>query len=312
MGETRGGPQGLPGSAGRRELWCLTVESRILSRLAICRFEKPSSPNTERMSPGTAKPGFLIPVMLCLLAGLGCSAESIVPSIVRDSAGVRIVENRRPVWSTAIVWRIDSGAKFTVGGSGSAPDQLLVFVGGAQRFANGTIVVADGGSKELRFYGTNGALLRRVGANGDGPGEFRDFGGVVASSDTLYVFDPTLQRISWFSKDGQLIGSRQLESTGSAVHSLRMYRLLSTFERTFVLVAQAFPADMKPMPLLHWDSLPTLLYSQEGTLSDTIAEFAGMDIYATPQEAGDIKFARVSSAAADGRLVYMTDGAACP
>lgn len=74
---------------------------------------------------------------------------------------------------------------------------------GLARLSDGTLVVADAGSHELRFFAATGEALRRVGRAGDGPGEFRDIAWIGrTSADSLYVWDWGLRRVSVFGPDG--------------------------------------------------------------------------------------------------------------
>ena len=74
---------------------------------------------------------------------------------------------------------------------------------GMRRLADGRVVVADGGSHQLRWFAPDGRYLLSTGARGDGPGEFR--GGVSifpAAGDSLLTYDSNLQRLMLFSPDG--------------------------------------------------------------------------------------------------------------
>lgn len=60
--------------------------------------------------------------------------------------------------------------------------------------------------------------------------------------------------------------------------------------------------------MVHWDSVPNLIYTPAGTLRDTLGEFSGMDIYATPERAGSLLFGRYTHAQVHGDELYITDG----
>src|SRR5688572_1803264 len=90
----------------------------------------------------------------------------------RDSAGIRIVESTRPAWPADEAWTVDS-TLVTVGTTEGAPGQQLHQVVGAARLANGTLVIANGGSRQLLRYDSTGTFLGATGREGGGPGEFR-------------------------------------------------------------------------------------------------------------------------------------------
>jgi hypothetical protein len=196
-------------------------------------------------------------------------------------------------------------------GNVEGPAHYQIFrVSDVLRLNDGRIVVANNGTNELRIYGLRGEFLTAIGRSGAGPGEFRSIDGVHAvGRDSLFVFDRVLQRVSILTSDGRFRASFTLEPTPDPVRPLRMYRLGGVLpNRNMVFVAAAFPADMRPRPVTHFDSVPTLLYSREGKRLGRVAEPLGMDIYATPTQAGDLRFGRVSSAYVHGERVYVTDG----
>ena len=102
-------------------------------------------------------------------------------------------------------WPLSGAPFFTVGGPDAGPDRELNRVSGAVRLPDGRVVVANGKPLELRVYGPKGALLSRIGRNGQGPGEFS--GGldlITASGDSVVVFTGGA-RWEVFRTDGKLI-----------------------------------------------------------------------------------------------------------
>lgn len=59
--------------------------------------------------------------------------------------------------------------------------------------------------REVMVFTPEGDLVRRIGREGDGPGEFRSPGTVGWHGDTLWVIDAVSQRITWFD-DGEVDG----------------------------------------------------------------------------------------------------------
>ena len=93
--------------------------------------------------------------------------------MVRDSAGIRIVENTTPLWQEGEEWHLSPEPVVDIGG-GDVEENQLFRVAGALRLSDGRIVVGNGGTHELRFYTGDGAFVRSVGRRSDGPGEFQD------------------------------------------------------------------------------------------------------------------------------------------
>lgn len=64
---------------------------------------------------------------------------------------------------------------------------------------DGTLFVADGGSGEIRIFGSDGTYLDALGRLGDGPGEFQYVTGVFKGADDVVVFDARHLRTTRFS-----------------------------------------------------------------------------------------------------------------
>lgn len=88
-----------------------------------------------------------------------------------------------------------------------AQEYQLFRVTGATRLSGGRLVVANSGTSQLRYFGSDGEFLFSVGGYGLGPGEFRDLKGVYeVAADTILAFDE-IGRTSYFDADGQFVRS---------------------------------------------------------------------------------------------------------
>lgn len=105
----------------------------------------------------------LVTVQAACDAGDGSSGP-----VVRDSAGVTIVENSEPQWSDALAWRIVGVPTLDIGTLEGLPEYEFFGVGGAVVMTNGTVVVSNGGTNELRFFDSAGGFLRATGGKGGG------------------------------------------------------------------------------------------------------------------------------------------------
>jgi len=120
---------------------------------------------------------FVLLGVLVVLAAAGCggaerkgAAGSVV---VRDSAGVEIVESAGPVWGEDDGWRVADAPVLRMGDLAASDDPSRQFYRvafgvwlGPDRFA-----VTNLGT-ELRIYTLDGGLVRTLGGEGEGPGEF--------------------------------------------------------------------------------------------------------------------------------------------
>lgn len=143
---------------------------------------------------------------------IGCRADSPPrrPVVTQDSAGVQIIRNSAPRWRSGEEWRLSMEPILDLSASGGGP-QHEFFRSKARRLEDRRIVVADGGSSELRFFSATGELLTQTGRAGSGPGEFRQLTEIEVSGDTIFAFDGALSRVSTFDLRGRLLGSLTLE-----------------------------------------------------------------------------------------------------
>jgi 6-bladed beta-propeller protein len=108
---------------------------------------------------------------------------------VRDSAGVHIVESATPRWTDSEAWRVTDTALLSIGETvHDSAEYELSTVLAAFRLSDGRVVVANGQTRELRFFDRTGRFLKTVGRRGQGPGEFGESWIVVRyAGDTLVV-----------------------------------------------------------------------------------------------------------------------------
>jgi len=226
-----------------------------------------------------------------------------------DSAGVTIVESRAPAWDSAGAWRVDSEPALDVTEAGEGADYQFTRVVGVARFGDGRIVVGDAGSNDVRVYGADGTFLTRVGAAGDGPGEFRRLGQVWAiDPDTILAFDG-IGRLTRFSAAGELLGVVELGRPGPSPWSS-----LSRFaDGTFVATVGWSSAQLKNPSngLLRIDA-PVLLVDPGAPAVDTLVTLPGSDIFFSQSEGGAVMgsppLARWRSALAVGASIVTGAG----
>jgi hypothetical protein len=141
-------------------------------------------------------------VVCVACAGGGPDAGAVV---VRDSAGIRIVESTRPLWPDGAGWRIESEPLVSIGVAEGDTLQQLFRVADVLMRSDGGIVIANAGSSQLRWYDAEGNFVRAAGRTGEGPGEFSRFGPNTLCElpgDRLLAGDPMLQRANVFAMDG--------------------------------------------------------------------------------------------------------------
>lgn len=156
--------------------------------------------------------GFVLAVLSA--SGLGCEDPSSDDLSFEDSgfsqvdsSGVLISVTRGDNARAPLGWEVDSVPGLVLG-AGDSPQEILYRVQGVRGLPDGGVLVVDGGSRELRFYDSQGRLLNWVGGKGEGPGEFEDPVLVPwVGTDSLLLFDKALPRLQVFLRDGQHFGT---------------------------------------------------------------------------------------------------------
>jgi hypothetical protein len=139
------------------------------------------------------------------------NAPALPAFVVQDSAGVSVAVSAAPAWREGEGWRIDHVHTLEIGGDDSAPGHDLSDVTGVHRLGDGRIVLGNGGTQELRFYGADGTYLGAAGGSGEGPGEMRSLYRVfLLPGDSLLVVDSRLRRLTVFTGQGQTARTAQL------------------------------------------------------------------------------------------------------
>jgi hypothetical protein len=147
--------------------------------------------------------------LLAAIALLGCAAGEEVGFTVRDSAGIRIVENSRAAWNEAERWTIAAQPTVDIGGGDAAGAHLLHQVYSARRFVDGRIAVPNGATADVRIFDSAGRHLSTIGRRGQGPGEFRAPWRIMEGpGDTIVVLDIGRGfRFNLFAPDGSFVRS---------------------------------------------------------------------------------------------------------
>ena len=146
-----------------------------------------------------------VPIAVLAMLQLACGDTEGPASeaAVRDSAGIRIVENLTT-----------DGASCTVGalpsldlGQVEGPSEYQFYrVFDAATLSDGRIAVLDQGSSQIRLFSPDGVFERAFGSEGGGPGEFNNlFQLWVMPGDTLVVGDYRPWRFSTFTSEGEYL-----------------------------------------------------------------------------------------------------------
>lgn len=242
-------------------------------------------------------------LLLCGIAA--CSGSDSGPPLMiqRDSAGIEIVEATRPLWGNSSGWSIDVDPVVDLALSGSGPPHEFYQVRSMKQRPDGSLLIADGSSLEVRLYSETGQFRGSLGGSGGGPGEFRDLDRIEMAGDTLLalgdgrvtVVTPDLTAVRTFDLDRFIPG------------------LLFTTHLHYLDEGAILPELFSPVlpgrgpSGLHWHPVPLLLFDMEGEQIDSIGETRGHEQYLSGEgssRTGGPLFARTSHVAALGQRIY--------
>jgi hypothetical protein len=137
----------------------------------------------------------LLPLLL-LSACAGEGGTDGPDFLVRDSGGVSIAENAGRHVADTLAWVIDTTEVVRIGMVEGPEEYVFGRLGGMLVTADGHILIADALTHDLRVFDVTGKFVRKVGREGEGPGEF---GGISQlqrlTGDTIGVIDQSSQRV---------------------------------------------------------------------------------------------------------------------
>lgn len=146
-----------------------------------------------------------IPFVTLAVACAGGDASEVRVTL-RDSAGIEIVESHGTLAGLP-QWRLSPEPILGIGVLEGEPayqlDNLVKVL-----LVRDRIVVADGGSRELRYFDLDGRHVISVGGRGGGPGEFEAIGWLGRyGTDSLIAYDVRQRRFSIFDIEGNFVRS---------------------------------------------------------------------------------------------------------
>jgi hypothetical protein len=218
----------------------------------------------------------MIAAVLVAAAACGDSSTQSGNAATRDSAGITIVENTAPSWTDADAWHLSETPTLTLGSAEGDSSQEFYQVAGMARLSDGTIVVANNGSSELRYFSPDGTLRARAGHKGGGPGEFQMLMSLQRlPGDSLLAYDLMNRRLSVFDRAGRHGRDIAMASTGPVV----MMQIAGRFKDGRYLAlspnTSVGPAMLSRPVGPARDSTVVLLLDTAATIADTLGLFPG-------------------------------------
>lgn len=119
-------------------------------------------------------------------------------------------------------WTIERDPLLSLGTEDGGGADMFGRLAGVTRQADGSLIVADVQSLELRSFDVDGEHLWTAGERGDGPGEFRALSAPAIARDSVLVVDLATGRASLFDDSGEFRRSFQLPAPRSDAGSVRL------------------------------------------------------------------------------------------
>ncbi|MGD2218245.1 MAG: hypothetical protein PVJ64_15915 [Gemmatimonadales bacterium] len=229
---------------------------------------------------------------------------------VRDSAGIEVVESRAPSTGVTAAWSVDEEPLLEIGVEDGPPEYQFSQVEGALRLPDGRIVVADAGSREIRFFDAAGRFQSAAGRRGDAPGEYRQIIALgYGPGDSIWAFDYGNRRFTVLTDAGEVARTLTLDPTLSNVGAVGRLANGSFVVREFWSSAGGDAAAIR-LGLVR-DPAAVASYAPDGARMDTIGLFLGREIYVGTEDGRGVMstplFAHGTSAAVHADEVFVGD-----
>lgn len=164
---------------------------------------------------------------------------------------------------------------------------------------DGRIYVGEAQDVAIRVYTPDGLLLRRIGREGEGPGEFSRVPRFGVVGDTVWAFESFNRRLTLFDREGALRSTARVEEVAVPLHGTRTGIVLPRLMRPdgrflgYLTLFTSRPRSESSVAEGDTVSVPWVLFDGEGAVTDTL----GFDPYPPPDpssrdeiEVGSLEF----------------------
>lgn len=222
-----------------------------------------------------------------------------------DSAGINIVENRAHGWIERAPWTI-TGPALSIGEIDGPESYQFHGITGALLLGE-IIVVANGGTHQLRRYDIEGAIIGSSGRQGQGPGEFARMGSLSRyRGDSLLLAEKMDNRFSIFSADGTFGRSGRIRQPDAETP---FATVIGSTANGNLLVRSYNPMDAATAPASGVVTAIVELFSQvpAGDSGISMGRFQGFQVYrgGSPMAFGPIPFGTRTVQAVFGNRIYV-------
>ena len=167
------------------------------------------------------------PVAAFVVAASTCQPDTARPTaVVRDSAGIEIVESRAPALATDDFWTVAPRPEIVLGGSDASADpgdstHLVWSVTDVAPLSDRRVAVLSSREKRVFLFEPSGEFARSIGREGRGPGEFGYPEHLqILPGDTLVVWDYFFGPVTYFNPAGEVLRSWRVD-VGAVLEAVR-------------------------------------------------------------------------------------------
>lgn len=147
---------------------------------------------------------------LILLFVAGCSSTSTDESLFArfdtlDGDLIQVTNFGQERWSSETAWRLEENLRLGTAAQDGPEEEQFGRISSLCADSLGQIYVLDGHDQEIRVFDSTGTFLRRIGAEGEGPGEFTFASEInIGPGGELWVLDDGMSRYTVFGLDGSV------------------------------------------------------------------------------------------------------------
>lgn len=153
-------------------------------------------------------------LLILFLLELGCTNKQ--SKSINENENV--ITSEVPEFGDAF-WTVSKAPILNIGEKNGAFNYQFFRSYSAVKLDDGTLVVSNSGTSEIRWFDSNGVFIRSVGQEGRGPGDFAQFSSMRIhkyADSLLVVTDGSNDRISLYSESGEYLESRKLPKIDEA------------------------------------------------------------------------------------------------
>ena len=174
-----------------------------------------------------------------------------------------------PLWGDSSLWSIDPEPVLDLTLSGTGPAHEFHRAHSMSQRPDGSLMIADGSSREVRVFSANGEFLGSFGGSGDGPGEFRSLRRIENAGDTMLALGRG--RVTVAAHDLTLVRTFNIDPWPIDLHYLGGGWILPEVSRPVLPMDGLAGPVRRPEPLV--------LLDLEGTRIDSVGEMPGAEVY---------------------------------